>query len=677
MGERALIRKSALLVLRYPGTWAKRHGAGVARSAGVARAPVPSMQDQAETTRPPTATLPRLFAQALGVGLLFGSALLINQIPCWGLFVLAALIAWPLWVYGSEVALFDRRMRLEHLTRPDSGLRRWLWAGTLTRLLQVLIALVLALLLLALAARLPGEHWAVLALDMLLLSLLVEPVRRRLRRQIREQRLAIVTRRWPLLGLNLAFLTLALGALDFFVTGMPDTRALLWHQVAEDAFRAEGLTATCAPLGWMLGALAVAEGLTRHAAQVGIPQLPDLALRISAWGLILLHAGALAWLFTRLQLGIVALVDRRLGPRGPEGTFTRAFVYTILVLAIPFLYASTRLAQIDPAELAERARSALGGSDPCLPDPAAWEALLASLSDDLDRTRLQARELADRRIDSELDALFARIEPGVDAYLDWYFTLLGEYERLAALATGGFVDLMGKQLERHLFRDTGFAEQLETLDAAIRLDSSRALADAADRLGQETRTLAAKQPCALSGLDLGSFGAAALPDAILGDLNRDATRAATALGGGAAAGAAAAKLLAKQTGGAVAAKLAAKKGFQTAAALAGKVAAKKGGSILLSAAGAATLCSPGGPAAAICGILAGTAAWLAVDKALVEIDEARLRQEMRGEILETLNAQKPVLAAAIKSAQGAAIDAQAGAIQAGMDRVFVPARDGL
>ena len=58
-----------------------------------------------------------------------------------------------------------------------------------------------------------------------------------------------MTRRWPLLGLNLAFLTLALGALDFFVTGMPDTRALPWHQVAEDAFRAEGLTATCAPLG--------------------------------------------------------------------------------------------------------------------------------------------------------------------------------------------------------------------------------------------------------------------------------------------------------------------------------------------------------------------------------------------------------------------------------------------
>ncbi|HSO79181.1 MAG TPA: hypothetical protein VLQ88_03260, partial [Chromatiaceae bacterium] len=508
-------------------------------------------------------------------------------------------------------------------------------------------------------------------------SLLVEPVRRGLRGQVQHQRLGLIARRWPLLGINLGLLTLAFVAIDFFLVGTPDTRALPWHQVAEDAFRAEGLAAVCPPAGWALGALAAAEALTRHAAQLAIPSLPDRGLRIAAWGLVLVHAGALAYLFTRMQLGIIALAEQRTAPGGSEGTFTRAFVYTILILAIPYLYATSRLAHLDPARLAADARQAVDWIDPCRPDPAARAALLAALSDDLHRARVQATESADRRIDAELDALFARIAPGVDAYLDWYFTVIGEYERLAALATGGFVDLMGQQLEQHLFVDTGFAGQLEALDDAIRQDSARALADAGGRLEQLAGARSADHPCGLSGLDLEAFSTAALFTPALGDLDRDAVRAATAAGGGAAAGALAAKTLAKQTGAAVAAKLAVKKGFQTAAGLAGKVAAKKGGSILLSAAGGAALCSPSGPAAVVCGIVAGTLTWLAVDKAMIEIDEARLREQMRAEILQALEEQRPALALALKASQGAAIDAAAGQIQSQVQRVFVPARDGL
>ena len=239
-------------------------------------------------------------------------------------------------------------MRLEHLTRADSGLRRWLWAGTLTRVLQAVGRPGAGPPAAVLAARLRAEHWVLLALDVLLLSLLVDPIQRRLRGQIQDRHLGLIARRWPLLGINLALLTLGFAALDFFLIGTPDTRGLPWHQVAEDAFRAEGLGAACAPAGWAIGALAAAETLARHAAQVAIPGLPDPALKLAAWGLVLVHAGALAYLFTRLQLGILALVERRLAPVPAEGGFTRAFVYTILALAIPYLYATSRLAHVDP-----------------------------------------------------------------------------------------------------------------------------------------------------------------------------------------------------------------------------------------------------------------------------------------------------------------------------------------
>lgn len=635
---------------------------------------------QPEAAARPGSALPRLAFQLLGTAGLLAASWALNHIACWGLFALAALLAWPIWIDRSEVTLFERRMVLEHLTRADSGLRRWLWAGTLTRLRQVLVSLVLAVLLLALAARLEAAHWAVLAADVLVLSLLVEPVRRALGGQVQHRRLGLIARRWPLLGINLTLLTLVFAAIDFFVTGMPDSRGLPWHQVAESAFRAEGLAALCAPVGWALGGLAAAEALGRHAAQIAIPSLPDVALRIAAWGLVLVHAGALAYLFTRMQLGIIAAVEGRTANGEPEGTFSRAFVYTILALAIPYLYASSRLADLDPPRLAAKARAAAAWLDPCRPDPAARAALLAALSDDLQGARQQASDAAAGRIDGELDALLAAVEPGVDAYLDWYFTVLGEYQRLAALATGDFMELMAEQLQRHLFDDTGFAEGLQALDDALLRDSARTLAEAAERLGGTAGAATAADPCALSGLDLTPFSATALQVAELGGLAPDASRAAAVLGGGAAgaaAGAVAAKMLAKQVGAAVAAKLAAEKGFQAAAALAAKTAAKKGGSVVLSAAGGAALCAAGGPLAAVCGILAGTAAWLAVDTVVVEIDELRLREEMRAEILGALRAQMPALATALKARQTAAIDAAAAQLQSRMARVFLPARDGI
>jgi hypothetical protein len=74
---------------------------------------------------------------------------------------------------------------------------------------------------------------------------------------------------------------------------------------------------------------------------------------------------------------------------------------------------------------------------------------------------------------------------------------------------------------------------------------------------------------------------------------------------------------------------------------------------------------------------AGVVAWLAVDQAMVRIDEALFRDEMRAELLAALNAEQLEVADAIKARHRAAIDAAAGQLQAGMERMFVPARHGL
>jgi hypothetical protein len=606
---------------------------------------------------------------AAGVAL-FLLASAFREVPCWGLFFVVAAVAWPIWHYQRDVVLFERRAVLAGVAVDDSWVRRRFWAGHLTQVLQVFVALAWAALLLALAGLLGPEAWAVLAADVLLLSLIVGPVQRRVARQVRDGQVGAFSRRWPLWAFNLLFLTLAFSAVDFFLAGAPDTRDMAWQAVAEAAFARSGLDAACAPAGWLVGALAGVEALAWHASQLVIPSLPGPASKLVAWAFVLMHAGLVAYLFTRLQLGVVALLD--CAPRGSEGrggdsAFSLAFLYTILFLALPYLYVTLKLDDFDPAPLEDGARRVVEWVNPCATDPAARAALLGTLGEDLERERAAARVEAEQAVDAALERLFAEVEQGVDRYLDWYFTVIGEYERLLASMAGDFAVAMSERLEHELFGATRVADRLDEASRAIEAAAADRLAAAAERLGRQAAAAVEGDPCRLEGVSLDA----------LGDLDRDRTRVAVAATGGTAAGVVTAKLLAQNAGAAVAAKVATKNTFKVAAAAAGKVTAKKGGSILLSATAATAVCAPGGPLAVLCGVAAGAVTWLTIDKLMVEVDEALFRDEMRAELMATVEEQRAALAQALKAQHGAAIDGAAIGIQARIDSLFVPARDGL
>jgi len=566
--------------------------------------------------------------------------------------------------------LFRRRAVLARATREDSALRRWFWAGRITRILQVFVALMWAALLLAFAALLKPEHWLVLGIDVVLLALLVGVVRGRMAGQVKQRQLGLLARGWPLLLINLLLLSLGFMVVDFFVIGVADTRGMSWYQVAEQAMTGVAVGAQCPLAGMGVGLLAALQQLSGHLSQMVIPSLPDRQLKLAAWGLLLLQAGVFAYAFSRLQLGVVGLLDARklrLSTLSGDSSFSKAFVLTILVLALPYLYAAYKLQGFDPGSLQTGARQVLDWANPCKPDPQAMVALEQGLLTEVGNAREQSRQQASEQVDVSLDDLFGDVEQGVDRYLDWYFTIIGEYQRLAAVATGDLGKMMGDQLEEHLFADNDFSGRLSAIDQRIGDASRQRMVALREQLGERSSGDQQANPCALGGLDLSAFG----------DLQRDGVRASVAAGGGTLAAVTTSKLLAKKTAAAVVGKVAVKKSFATATALIGKMAAKKGGSVLLSAAGGAALCAPGGPLAAVCGVAAGVAAWLAFDKVFLEIDEALFRDEMRADILAVLGEQRLELAAAMKQQQHAAIDAMASELQQATDGLFIPARDGL
>lgn len=609
----------------------------------------------------------RLAAMTLAAGSLYVLVRGFLAGPCWSLVLLAAVTAWPIWVFQRESELFHRRAVLAGITLEGSGARRAFWPGRLTAVLQVVAALGWAALLLAAGATLSTVQWWVLVADAWVLGLLVAPVGQLLRGQVRPEQLGFVARRWPLAWLNVVVLAFAFLLLDFFVVGAPDTRGLAWSIVAERSFADAGATASCRVAGWAVGGLAALDQLAWHAYQVLIPGLPRQDLKWAAWGFFLLQAGVLAFAYTRLQLGIVALLAGRERSPGPDANAgTKTILATLFALALSWIYAAHHLREFEPTALAGGARKVVAWANPCRTDAAALAAVRAELAADLERARAAAVDEANERIDRELDALFAEVERGVDRYLDWYFSVLGEYQRLGALVVGGFPALMNDKLEQAV-AGASFDGRLQALSTSIAGRAETRMAALTDRVGLELQAQARSSPCRFEALNLSA----------LGDLARDRQRFALAAGGGAVAGATAVTLLARRSATAVVGRLGTRTTVRVAGTVGGKTLARQGGSIVLSAAGATAICGPGGPLAALCGLGAGVVAWLAIDETLIRIDEYRFRAAMRAEMLEAAAEQKAELARDLRAIHHVAIERLAADVQRAADRAFIPARDGL
>jgi len=562
-------------------------------------------------------------------------------------------IAWPIWRYQYEYSMFARRALLAGVTREESRVRRWLWAGRVLRVAQVFGALAWAAALVVLAHLFSKWHWMVLALDAALLAAVAGAVMRQLAPEVRPELLGIASRRWPLALGNVALLAIAFLAIDFFL-GAPDTRRQAWDEVARQAFDGGVAMAACPAISWVVGALAAADALAWHAAEVLIPSLPNPSLKILAWLVFLLQAGVAAVGWTRALLGVGAFLDRR-AAISSRPFFVTACLVAALLLALAFTLRTSDFSRVGPVVLA--------WTNPCRTDPATALALRTSLAAELEAARVVERERASRDVEAAVATMYGQVEKGADAYLDWYFTVLGEYERLVALIAGGLTEKMRVELESRLFGE-GFSRQLDEVSGKLAAETAGRLGVMGSRIAARLGSEARLRPCLADAINLPRVA----------DVHRDVVRASTAAATGAAVGTVAAVALVRRAAAAAAAKAATTGSFRSATTLAGRTAAKRGGSALGAGAIAAAAC---GPAVVLCASVAAIVTWIVVDKAFVEVDELLSRKEMRREILEAAGEQQAALAAALVQQQHAAIDRAIAEIDESIGRVFVPAREGI
>ena len=250
------------------------------------------------------------------------------------------------------------------------------------------------------------------------------------------------------------------------------------------------------------------------------------------------------------------------------------------------------------------------------------EALLNTLSERTDGQLAAVKASAC----AQLATVRAVAEPGVDAYLDWYFTLGAEWARLGAMLVGDAEALLSQKFTQLVLSDPAVAAAYDTVqsDYAAQLGAASSARAQALALLESQRLVVSESQCkpvidvpvspAVTRLEAHGLRAIAGPGA--------------ALTAGAATGAIVAKVMGKAS-------------MKAASKVMLKLAAKKGvgalGKALAGAAIGSVVPGVGTAIGASLGALAALTIGTGVDIAMLAAEEALSRDGMRRELLDAVD----------------------------------------
>lgn len=284
----------------------------------------------------------------------------------------------------------------------------------------------------------------------------------------------------------------------------------------------------------------------------------------------------------------------------------------------------------------------------------------------IEHSAAQRSAMLEPHLQSQLDAMFGRVESRLPVFLDWYYSLAGEYSRIGmsvgsmlGLAEGGYVADRAAVI---LFEEAGWDDGIARLRGQLgnRLSHEEQASRTRWLAGLMQRLAPYKVPAPLPSAT-GEVTATA-PRLSLDSLQRSLqTSELLTLE----------ERLALSTGGALAG-VTVWRASRAGAAVAARGAGRGIGRAGSAAAGGALGCAPGGPWALACALAAGTVAWVAVDWTLLRAEEALRREELEASLLQGLGDFRQQLQLRIMAAMEADIRHGREQWQATIDREFLP-----
>ena len=384
------------------------------------------------------------------------------------------------------------------------------------------------------------------------------------------------------------------------------------------------------------------------------------------------------------------------GAGAPQPIFLKAPIVAAvaapLILVGAFVASDNALAQMKAADELTPAenlvREAFGTTAYVLDNKYYDQQQVQALMEEMTVKSAALSEDARNDLIPRVNAVFDARVANVDSYLDWYYSLGADYERLGNLITGTIESFVADQLTSSLEAGVDDSEYLSTLQsyvdqaAALKAEYEEGLANSelvgipewlltsteaitADFLSgpiePTQRLLDAGERFGISATVGGAGGIAAgvaTSKAVGGAAEKAATKsaekAAASVAGDAAEKAAgkqaaktAEKAASKSIGSKIVEKAASKAFFKAIVSRIGSMIGSRGvGAAVGGAAG--TLVGPGVGTAV--GIAAGAAIGVGVDYGLLMLDEAQNRESYKAEIIESIEEERAEVLAQIEAA---------------------------
>lgn len=229
----------------------------------------------------------------------------------------------------------------------------------------------------------------------------------------------------------------------------------------------------------------------------------------------------------------------------------------------------------------------------------------------------------------QFDEITALASKGIDAYLDWYFSLGADLQRTAMMLTGNLDYLLESQFNKLVFQDQALSDALTRIQQGYMKQWEQAVAaysQAADLMVRNRLVLSEQQCRVVTSAEVN-------PALVQFDMHR--TRLTASATGGLVAGTFAAALTGK-----VMAKTTMKSASKVLVKVAGKKLVTKAGA---AAAGAAigTVVAPGlGTAVGgVIGAVVGTVLGVGIDMVALSAEEHFNRDQMKQDLLEAVTEQ--------------------------------------
>jgi hypothetical protein len=273
----------------------------------------------------------------------------------------------------------------------------------------------------------------------------------------------------------------------------------------------------------------------------------------------------------------------------------------------------------------------------------------------IDAARMEALKKVDVSfavLGGQIDNAFFRLENNVDNYLDWYYSLLGEYSRIASMMVGDLEFYMKRKFKEYLLEGDAFNEFENSLERAIAKHQEvlEGYKKIVEKIMQENQ---------VSPIDPSSYKIVQktsietiLNRSIHDDFIAFEQRLVVSGGIGAVAGVVTTLVVSKILG-----KMTIKAIFKLAAKALAKVMASKAAGSACGAAGGALIGGaigsviPGAgtvAGAAVGGVIGGLVVGVSVDKLILELEEHLNRDEFKKKILSAIEEARKELKTELK-----------------------------